>query len=51
MILLSLAAFKTVAVIFLVCQIADVIVTAITCIPILWTLSKAIFFLHIENSL
>ena len=40
---LSLAAFKTVAVIFLVCQIADVILTRIACIPILWTLLCAKF--------
>ena len=45
--LLSLAAFNTVAVIFLVCQIADVILTRITCIPILWTLLCAKFFFYI----
>ena len=38
MILLSLAAFKSVAVIFLVCHTADVVLKKITCIPILWTL-------------
>ena len=55
MILLSLAAFKSVAVIFLVCHKADVVLKTITCIPILWTLSWAMFFffffLHKENSL
>ena len=41
---LSMAAFKTVTVISLVCQIAEVILTTNTCIPILWTLLCAKFF-------
>ena len=62
MILLSFSGSKTVPVIFLVCQKAGVILTTITCNPILWTLLCAIyiyiyiyiyifFFLHKENSL
>ena len=46
---LSLVAFKTVAVIFLVRQIADVILTTITCIPTLWTLLCAKFFFYIKK--
>lgn len=54
MILLSFSGSKTVPVIFLVCQKAGVILTTITCNPILWTLLCAIYiyiFLHKENSL
>ena len=58
MILLSFSGSKTVPVIFLVCQKAGVILTTITCNPILLTLLCAIYiyiyiyiFLHKENSL
>ena len=43
MILLSFSGSKTVPVIFLVCQEAGVILTTITCNPILWTLLCAIY--------